>query len=176
MARVAHSTVKRSPGDIEIVETDEGYSAEFTPVPDFVITGKKSGSAAVSTDEPVKTEAPSAEPSAVPGPTEYPENSLVLDFTPDINEQLRKMFYVESSTWGPALGASGDYTPTESEDELFAWTTTGSSTQLTFYANGTYNYEFTTMGVEEAGTWTFEGYKMTLTTPEGATYESTIAK
>lgn len=176
VAMVAHITVKGEPVDIEITDEGESYSAVFTPVPDFVITGSKAGGAVIPTQEPEETDTPTEEPTATPGPVEYPENSLVLDFTPDISEQLQKMFYVESSTWGPALGASGDYAPTESEDELFAWITTGSSVHLTLYANGTYKYEFTTMNIEETGTWTFEGYKMTLTTPKGAAYESTIAK
>lgn len=117
----------------------------------------------------------SADPEQSDAPT-YPENSLVLDFTPDISEQLQKMFYVESGTWGTAFGGQGDYTPIDSADELFAWTTTGSSTHLTFFADGTYKYEFTTMNVEETGTWTWAGWKVTVTTPNGNEFTSTINK
>lgn len=181
VAMVAHYPVKGTDYDMDITETEDGYTAECPVVPGLILTGKKGGGAA-SIGDPAESETPTDDPAATgeptnnPEPLEYPENSLVLDFTPDTSEQLQKMFYVESSTWGSALGASGDYTPSESEDELFAWITTGSSVHLTLYANGTYKYEFTTMNIEETGTWTFEGYKMTLTTAKGATYESIIAK
>lgn len=182
VAMVAHITVKDEPVDIEITDEGENYSAVFTPVPDFVITGKKDGSVAAPdsstapAEEPTQSSTPTTEPTATPGPEEYPENSLVLDFTPDTSEKLQKMFYVESGTWGTAFGGSGDYTPTESEDELFAWITSGSSVHLTFYANGTYKYEFTTMNIVENGTWTWEGWKMTVTTPKGSSYVATINK
>lgn len=106
----------------------------------------------------------------------YPENSLVLDFTPDTSEQLRKTFHVESGTWGVAFGGQGDYTPTDSTDELFAWTTTGSSTHLTFFADGTYKYEFTTMNIEETGTWTWAGWNLTVTTAGGTSFTGSINK
>lgn len=106
----------------------------------------------------------------------YPENSLVLDFTPDTSEQLRKTFHVESGTWGVAFGGQGDYTPTDSADELFAWTTTGSSVHLTFFADGTYKYEFTTMNIEETGTWTWTSWNLTVTTDGGNSFTGSINK
>jgi len=119
----------------------------------------------------------SADPAQGDDPS-YPENSLVLDFTPDINEQLRKTFYVESGTWGTAFGGQGDYTPTDSADELFAWTTgkEGSSFLLTFFADGTYKFEFTDMKVEETGTWTWSGWKLTVTTAGGTSFTGSINK
>lgn len=108
----------------------------------------------------------------------YPENSLVLDFTSDINEQLRKTFYVESGTWGVAFGGQGDYTPTDSADELFAWTTgkVDSSFKLTFFADGTYKFEFTDMSVEETGTWIWADWKLTVTTANGNSFTAEITK
>ncbi len=108
----------------------------------------------------------------------YPENSLVLDFTADVNEQLQKTFYVESDTWGPAFGGQGDYAPTDSTDELFSWTTgkVDSSFHLTYFADGTYKFEFTDMSVEETGTWTWAGWKVTVTTAGGNSFTSSIKK
>ena len=107
-----------------------------------------------------------------------PENSLVLDFTSDINEQLRKTFYVESGTWGVAFGGQGDYTPTDSADELFAWTTgkVDSSFKLTFFADGTYKFEFTDMSVEETGTWTWSDWTLTVTTAKENSFTAEITK
>lgn len=129
------------------------------------------GTVTVIEGAPEQTAAPeqSEEPS-------YPENSLVLDFTPDTSEQLRRNFYVESGTWGVAFGGQGDYTPTDSADELFAWTTTGSSNHLIFFADGTYKYEFTTMKIEETGTWTWADWKLTVTTAGGTSFTSSISK
>ena len=131
------------------------------------------GTATVIEGAPEQSDAPeqSEEPS-------YPENSLVLDFTSDTSEQLQKTFYVESGTWGAAFGGQGDYTPTDSANELFAWTTgkVDSSFHLTFFADGTYKFEFTDMSVEETGTWTWADWKLTVTTAGGSSFTSSISK
>ena len=110
------------------------------------------------------------------GEATYPENSLVLDFTPDTSEKLQKTFYAEKGTWGVAFGGQGDYTPTDSADELFAWVSDSDTISLTFFADGTYKYEFTTMSIEEAGTWTWAGWSLTVTTAGGNSFTGSISK
>lgn len=119
--------------------------------------------------------APSEEPAGSEEPG-YPANTMLLTFTPDTSEQLTTTFSCESSVWGLALGASGSYTPTESGDVLFSWSNTAESYQLDFHADGTYEYRFTTMGITESGTWTFEGWKLTTTTANGLTATAEIVK
>ena len=92
VAMVAHLTVKGETVDMDITDTPE------------------QGDTPEQSDSLEQSDAPT-----------YPENSLVLDFTADINEQLQKTFYVESGTWGVAFGGQGDYTPADSADELFVW-------------------------------------------------------
>ncbi len=52
--------------------------------------------------------------------------------------------------------------------ELFAWQSAGDGNcTLTFYRDGTYLFEYTTMGAQEEGTWTWQGWTLTVTTPGG---------
>lgn len=107
----------------------------------------------------------------------YPANTLVLDFQPDANEQLRCNFYVDSSVWGTAFGGNGDYAPTDSAEDLFAWVSDDSENyHLTFHADGSYTYEFTTMGLTETGTWTWSGWTLTATTASGTVCVGEIVK
>lgn len=172
VAMVAHLTIKGEQVDMEIMETEDGYSAEHPMVPGMILTGAKG--AATGTPEPPQqsdTSEQSDSPEQSDAPT-YPENSLVLDFTSDTSDQLQKTFYVESDTWGPAFGGQGDYTPTDSADELFAWNAgkVDSSFRLTFFADGTYKFEFTDMSLEETGTWTWADWELTVTSAKGATF------
>ncbi len=116
-----------------------------------------------------------AEPEETDGETSYPANTMVLEFTPDTSEQLKTTFFCESSVWGTALGATGAYEPTDSTDELFAWSNDGSYV-LSFKADGTYEYQFEKVGIVENGTWTFEGWTLTATTANGNTYTAEIMK
>ena len=113
------------------------------------------------------------DPPEEPGET-YPANTMLLNFTPDTSDQLNTTFSCESSVWGPALGASGSYTPTGSTDVLFSWSNPAESFQLDFHADGTYEYRFTTMNITENGTWTFESWKLTTTTAKGLTATAEI--
>lgn len=119
--------------------------------------------------------APSEEPADLDEPS-YPANTMLLTFTPDTSERLTTTFSCESSVWGPALGASGSYTPTESGDVLFSWSNKAESYQLDFHADGTYEYRFTTMNITESGTWVFEGWKLSTTTAKGLTATAEIVK
>ena len=100
----------------------------------------------------------------------------MLNYVADINEQLTGTFSSLSSVWGSALGASGSYAPTESKDLLFSWDSTGKSKELDFYANGTYEFRFTKMSITERGTWSFEGWKLKLTTEAGREIAAELTK
>ena len=121
-------------------------------------------------EAPAAAEAPAAEEEG------YPANTFVLNYVADINEQLTGTFSSLSSVWGPAFGASGSYAPTESEDLLFSWESTGKSKELDFYANGTYEFRFTKMSITEHGTWSFEGWKLKLTTEAGREIVAELTK
>ncbi len=184
VAMVAHLTVKGETVDMDITDTGEGYSAEFPMVPGMILTGAK-GVATGTPEPPQQSDAPeqgdtpeqSDSPEQSDAPT-YPENSLVLDFTADINEQLQKTFYVESGTWGVAFGGQGDYTPADSADELFVWNAgkVDSAFHLTFFADGTYKFEYTTMGIEETGTWTWADWNLTVTSAGGNSFAASLNK
>lgn len=165
-------------GSCEVVDNVLAFK-EQTSGNDQIWTNLSNNQYTLNTDGTVTVIEGTPEQSTAPEQSEeptYPENSLVLDFTPDTSEQLRKNFYVESGTWGVAFGGQGNYTPTDSADELFVWITTGSSVHLTFFADGTYKYEFTTMNIEETGTWTWTDWNLTVTTAGGANFTSSISK
>ena len=106
----------------------------------------------------------------------YPANTMVLNFIPDTSAQLDTTFTCSSDIWGAALGSSGSYEPTDSTDVLFSWSNSTASYILDFYADGTYQYQFTSMSVIEAGTWNFENWTMTTTTANGNSFTAEIAK
>lgn len=116
-----------------------------------------------------------AEPEETGEGTSYPANTMVLEFTPDTSEQLKTTFFCESGVWGTAMGASGSYEPTDSTDELFAWSNEGSYI-LSFKADGTFEYQFEKVGIVENGTWSFQGWTLTATTANGNTYTAEITK
>lgn len=121
------------------------------------------GAAAASA--PVEETEAASEPSEeAPG---YPANTMLLTFTPDTSERLTTTFSCDSSVWGHALGSTGSYTPTDSDEVLFSWSNTAESYQLDFRANGTYEYRFTSMNITESGTWTFAGWQLSTTTANG---------
>lgn len=157
-------------------EQSEGNAQIWSRLCGNKYTLNADGTATVIEGTPEESDKP--EQSSNPETQSYPENSLVIDFTPDLNEQLQKVFYAESGTWGAAFGGQGDYTATGSADELFAFTTgkVNSSFHLTLFADGTYKYEYTGMNIEEAGTWIWSGWKLTLTTPNGNSFTAKIAK
>ena len=194
IAMIAHVTVKENPVDVEIIDDGSKYTAEFTMVPGMILSGAKSGivldeetaavqenneEAAASAEESEKKETESAEtkPAESAGEEEgYPANTFVLPFTADISEQLQTTFFSESSVWGPALGASGSYAPTESEDLLFSWSNKGQSNKLDFFANGTYEYQFTKMNIVEHGTWSFTDWNIVLTSEGGKEQPAELIK
>lgn len=63
-----------------------------------------------------------------------------------------------------------------SVSELFVWTTgkVDSSFHLTFFADGTYKFEFTDMGVEETGTWTWADWNLTVTIARGNSFIDSV--
>jgi hypothetical protein len=69
-------------------------------------------------------------------------------------------FTCSSDVWGGALGGSGSYTPVNT-DILFSWTSAGDGAcTLDFNKDGTYKFVYTTMGLTETGTWTWENWSM----------------
>ena len=189
VAMVAHFPVKGTNYDMDVRDDGTQYVADYPLVADMQLTGSKTGAseapAAVEEtaeekqqEAPAPTEAPAAEVTAAPSVEDsgYAPNTLVLVYVADINEQLTGNFSSPSSVWGPALGASGTYTPTESEDLLFSWDSTGKSKELDFYANGTYEFRFTKMSITERGTWSFEGWKLKLTTEAGREIAAELTK
>lgn len=106
----------------------------------------------------------------------YPENTMLLTFIPDTSEKLETTFHCESSVWGPALGQTGSYTPGTSADLLFSWSNEVDTYKLDFMADGTFTYQFTTMGITESGTWTFDGWTLTTTTAGGLTATAQLVK
>ena len=94
----------------------------------------------------------------------------------DINEQLTGSFSCPAERWKPALGDSGSYTPADSEKLLFSWDASGKSKKMDFFANGTYEFQFTTMSISERGKWTYEDGKLSVTTGAGKEYAAELTK
>lgn len=112
-----------------------------------------------------------------PAETSYPAHTMVVPFTPDSSEQLKTEFYCDSVTWGTALGATGTYEPTGAEDVILSFTSDGSPNyHLDFKADGTYEYQFTTVSITETGTWSFTGWTLTVTTANGNTFTGSITQ
>ena len=179
VAMVVHFNVKGTDYDMNVMDNGAQYVADYPLVADMQLTGAKNGAAAAPTEtteevpateaekqETAEAAAPAEEPKAEEAPC-YPANAFVLPFTADINEQLKTTFYVEFDVWSKALGTSGSYAPAESKDLLFAWTGSGKSNELDFFADGTYEFRFTKMSITEHGTWRFENGKLALTSEAG---------
>ena len=174
VAMVVHFDVKGTDYDMNVMDNGTQYVADYPLVADMQLTGAKNGAAAAPAEpaaeaekqETVEAEAPAEEAKAEEAPS-YPANAFVLPFTADINEQLKTTFYVEFDVWSKALGTSGSYTPSESKDLLFAWTGSGKSNELDFFADGTYEFRFTKMSITEHGTWRFENGQLALTSEAG---------
>jgi len=177
VAMVVHFSVKGADYDMDVVDTGVMYTAEY-PVTELTLTGSKDGAAAATeeAEAPAETQAATeAAPTVTEAPS-YPENTLLLEFTADINPQLGGSFSCESSVWEAALGSSGSYTPTESEDLLFSWTGSGSSKEMDFFANGTYEFRYTKMSLSEQGTWTYENGQVILTSAAGNVMNAELVK
>ena len=182
VAMVVHFNVKGTDYDMNVMDNGAQYVADYPLVADMQLTGAKNGAAAAPTEtteeapaepaaeaekqEAAEAAAPAEEAKAEEAPS-YPANAFVLPFTADINEQLKTTFYVEFDVWSKALGTSGSYAPAESKDLLFAWTGSGKSNELDFFADGTYEFRFTKMSVTEHGTWRFENGQLALTSEAG---------
>ncbi len=169
--------------DYEVPFQDGGYAFELSlSLSSFVrpitMTCTTPGFVPTPAATPAPTEAPAGDDTGDTGDEpSYPANTMVMEFTPDTSDKLKTTFYCESGVWGVALGASGSYEPTDSSDVLFSWTSGGSSNyHLDFKADGTYEYQFTTVGVTETGTWSFSGWTMTATTAKGSTFTAEITK
>lgn len=99
-----------------------------------------------------------------------PANTYTLEYVADINEQLTGSFSCPPDRWQAALGDSGSYAPTESEELLISWDATGKSKKMDFFANGTYEFQFTSMSISEKGVWSYADGKLSVTTEAGKEY------
>ena len=182
VAMVVHFNVKGTDYDMNVMDNGTQYVADYPLVADMQLTGAKSGAVAAPAEtteeapaeptaeaekqETAEVAAPAEETKAEEAPA-YPENAFVLPFTADINEQLKTTFFVEFDVWSKALGTTGSYAPTESKDILFSWSGIGKSNELDFFANGSYEFRFTKMGITEHGAWSFENGKLSLVSEAG---------
>ena len=192
VAMIAHFPVKDTNYDMNIIDNGTNYVADYPLVADMQLTGAKSGDAAVSETEEQASPAAEAqsEPTEAPkqestdtqpvaeekAEPEFPANSFVLKYVADINEQLTGTFSVPFDTWSAAIGTTGSYAPTESEDVLMSWNSNGKSTEMDFFANGTYEFRYTKMSLAERGTWKMEGGKLTVTTEKGREIEAELIR
>ena len=181
VAMVVHFNVKGTDYEMNVLDDGNIYTADYPIVAEMKLTGSKG-----ETSDPAETEASTEVPTeaATEAPTEtaaqtapaaeeapvLPDNTFILDYVADINEQLTGHFTCEPSVWEAALGTSGSYVPTDSEDILFSWTKSGKSKEMDFFANGTYEFRYTSMGVAEQGTWTYENGELTITSAAGKEY------
>ena len=105
-----------------------------------------------------------------------PANTYTLEYVADINEQLTGSFSCPPDRWQATLGDSGSYAPTESADLLFSWDAAGKSKKMDFFANGTYEFQFTTMSISEKGAWTYADGKLSVTTEAGKEYVAELTQ
>lgn len=101
------------------------------------------------------------------------------------HESLTGTFTVESSVWGAIFGADGEWEPALPEAAvLFEGTSAEEGKTLTFYDDGTWEFNYSAYSIVETGTFTYTGYSLTLTqsndeeivaTMDGSTYELSIA-
>ena len=105
-----------------------------------------------------------------------PADTHTLEYVADINEQLTGSFSCPPDRWQAALGDAGSYTPTTSEELLFSWDATGKSKKMDFFANGTYEFQFTTMSISEKGTWAYADGKLSVTTEDGKEYTAELTR
>lgn len=105
-----------------------------------------------------------------------PANTYTLEYVADINKQLTGSFSCPPDRWQAALGDSDSYAPTESEELLISWDATGKSKKMDFFANGTYEFQFTTMSISEKGTWTYADGKLFVTTAAGKEYVAELTQ
>lgn len=172
VAMVVHFNVKGTDYDMNVVDAGNMYTADYPIVAEMSLTGSKDGSAAepeapAETESSTETSTEAASETAATETLAYAANTLILEFTADINPQLGATFTCDPSVWEAALGTSGSYVPTESEDILFSWVGSGKSKEMDFFANGTYEFRFTKMDIAEHGTWTFHDWHLTVTSATG---------
>ncbi len=178
VAMIVHFNVKGADYDMNVVDAGNMYTAEYPLVSELTLTGAKGGAAAeteAAQTETAQTETTGETEAATEAPV-YPENTLVLEFAADINPQLGATFTCEPSVWEAALGTSGSYTATESEDILFSWIGSGKSKEMDFFANGTYEFRYTKMGITEQGTWNYENDQLTVTSAAGSEMIAQLVK
>lgn len=106
-------------------------------------------------------------------------HALNFNFVAVVDDRVNRDFSAEAEVWGAAFNGEGNYTPTaapaaEAPAVLFPFVADAESFQLDLLSDGTYEFRFTTMNVSETGTWTWENWTLTLTTPQGRTAVAAI--
>lgn len=94
-----------------------------------------------------------------------PEYALYFVYVADASDQLQDTMICQSAVWGAALGITGSYTPTDSDELLFTFD--GGFTTIECYADGTYKFTYASVDLVETGTWTWSNWAFTLTTSGG---------
>ena len=106
----------------------------------------------------------------------WKEDALVSKLEGGIGDRLQT-FYLQSPTevlyrsathkWNSVYvyaGAEGRLS------KYLSWDATGKSKKMDFFANGTYEFQFTTMSISEKGTWTYADGRLSVTTEAGKEY------
>ncbi len=106
-------------------------------------------------------------------------HALSFNFVAVTDDRVNRDFSAEADVWGAVFNGEGSYTPVgapaaEAPTVLFPFVADAESFQLDMLSDGTYEFRFTTMNVSETGTWTWENWTLTLTTPQGKTAVASI--
>ncbi len=94
-------------------------------------------------------------------------HALSLHFVAAIDERVNRDFTCDATTWGTALGTTGNYEPVSEASVLFSFASDSENYLLDCYADGTYKFTFVTAGLVESGEWTWKDWTFSLTDSNG---------
>ena len=94
-------------------------------------------------------------------------HALSLYFVAVIDERVDREFTCDATTWGTALGTTGNYEPGAETPVLFSFVSDSENYLLDCYADGTYQFTFVTAGLVENGEWSWKDWAFTLTNLNG---------
>ncbi len=174
VAMIVRFVIKDIDIEMEVIDEGDKYTAMYPVVADFQLIGYKNGQEPETTEgdaaDDASTESESEEKASETSESEEPSyvsGTLILHFVADINEQLQGTFSAEPDVWEEALGTTGSYEATDSEDVLIAWTGSGSSKEMDFFADGTYEFRYPKMELSERGTWSYKDDVLTVVSEAG---------
>ena len=94
-------------------------------------------------------------------------HALSLYFVAVIDERVDREFTCDATTWGTALGTTGNYEPGAETPVLFSFVSDSENYLLDCYADGTYKFTYVTVGLVETGEWSWKDWIFTLTDSNG---------